>query len=180
MMKFLKKFYLGIMMVFLYIPIVVLIVQSFNAGESRAKWEGFSFRWYAELFQDDRIVQRGLACFAPGERSVSGHQHHLHFGRIQFPSGESIDDLIAGFDLVIAFDPFVFHEIGAGDRHAHGIGMGGAPQRHIVRRLRPGGREGAVGMDHAPDVRKRAVEHQMRRRVAGRPRRAFDRPSVFQ
>ena len=38
MMKFLKKFYLGIIMVFLYIPIVVLIVQSFNAGESRANW----------------------------------------------------------------------------------------------------------------------------------------------
>ena len=57
MMKFLKKFYLGIMMVFLYIPIVVLIVQSFNAGESRAKWEGFSLRWYGELLQDERILQ---------------------------------------------------------------------------------------------------------------------------
>ena len=56
MMKFLKKFYLGIIMVFLYIPIGVLIVQSFNAGKSRAKWEGFSFRWYVELFQDERIL----------------------------------------------------------------------------------------------------------------------------
>ena len=32
----------------------MLIAQSFNAGKSRAKWEGFSFRWYAELFQDTR------------------------------------------------------------------------------------------------------------------------------
>lgn len=56
MMKFLKKCYLGIILVFLYVPIIVLIIQSFNAGKSRAKWEGFSFRWYIELFQDTRIL----------------------------------------------------------------------------------------------------------------------------
>ena len=54
---FFKKFYLAIIMLFLYIPIVVMIAQSFNAGKSRAKWEGFSFRWYAELFQDRSIMQ---------------------------------------------------------------------------------------------------------------------------
>ena len=56
MMKFLKRFYLGIILVFLYVPIVVLIIQSFNAGRSRAKWEGFSLRWYGELFHDTRIL----------------------------------------------------------------------------------------------------------------------------
>ena len=56
MMKFLKRCYLGIVLVFLYVPILVLIVQSFNAGKSRAKWEGFSFRWYIELFQDERTL----------------------------------------------------------------------------------------------------------------------------
>ena len=56
MMKFLKRFYLGIILVFLYVPIVVLIIQSFNAGRSRAKWEGFSLRWYGELFHDTRIM----------------------------------------------------------------------------------------------------------------------------
>ena len=56
MMKFLKRFYLGIILVFLYVPIIVLIIQSFNAGRSRAKWEGFSLRWYGELFHDTRIL----------------------------------------------------------------------------------------------------------------------------
>ncbi|MBR4080361.1 MAG: ABC transporter permease [Clostridia bacterium] len=56
MMKWLKKCYLGLVLVFLYVPIIVLIVQSFNAGKSRAKWEGFSFRWYIELFQDERTL----------------------------------------------------------------------------------------------------------------------------
>lgn len=57
MKKFFKRFYLGIILVFLYMPIVVMIVQSFNAGKSRAKWEGFSLRWYAELFRDRSIMQ---------------------------------------------------------------------------------------------------------------------------
>ena len=57
MIKWLKKCYLGLILVFLYVPIIVLIIQSFNAGKSRAKWEGFSFRWYVELFQDERILR---------------------------------------------------------------------------------------------------------------------------
>jgi len=56
MMKFLKKSYLALIMIFLYIPIVVLIIQSFNAGESRANWEGFSLHWYIELLHDERIL----------------------------------------------------------------------------------------------------------------------------
>jgi spermidine/putrescine transport system permease protein len=56
MMKFLKRFYIGIILLFLYVPILVLIAQSFNAGKSRAKWEGFSFTWYAELFQSSSIM----------------------------------------------------------------------------------------------------------------------------
>ena len=55
-MKALKRIYLGLILAFLYIPIVVLIVQSFNAGKSRAKWEGFSFHWYADLFNNASIM----------------------------------------------------------------------------------------------------------------------------
>ena len=57
MMKFIKRCYLGLVLAFLYVPIVVLIVQSFNAGKSRAKWEGFSFTWYEELFRDPDIIK---------------------------------------------------------------------------------------------------------------------------
>ena len=56
MKKFLKRFYLTMVLLFLYIPIVVLIVQSFNAGKSRAKWEGFSLRWYEALLSDATLM----------------------------------------------------------------------------------------------------------------------------
>ncbi|MCD7757481.1 MAG: ABC transporter permease [Clostridiales bacterium] len=42
--------------VFLYAPIVVLIVFSFNSSKSRTVWTGFSLEWYRELFDDSRIL----------------------------------------------------------------------------------------------------------------------------
>ncbi len=56
-MKALKRGYLTLILLFLYVPIIILIVQSFNAGVSRAKWEGFSFRWYQELVNSPSIMQ---------------------------------------------------------------------------------------------------------------------------
>ena len=55
-MKVLKRIYLGLVLAFLYIPIAALIFQSFNAGESRAKWEGFFFFCYGKLFHDPNIM----------------------------------------------------------------------------------------------------------------------------
>lgn len=59
-MKFLKKFsyvYSVLIFLFLYAPIVVLIVFSFNTNKSRAKWGGFTFDWYRELFHNEEIIQ---------------------------------------------------------------------------------------------------------------------------
>ncbi len=43
-------------MVFLYAPILVLIVFSFNDSKSRTVWQGFSLKWYLKLFDDSRIL----------------------------------------------------------------------------------------------------------------------------
>ena len=55
-MRFLRRFYAAIIFGFLYLPIFVLIVFSFNASKSRASWEGFTFRWYGALFEDGAIL----------------------------------------------------------------------------------------------------------------------------
>jgi spermidine/putrescine transport system permease protein len=57
MSKVLKKLYIWLIILFLYAPIVVLMVYSFNDSRSRATWSGFTFRWYIELFQDRMILQ---------------------------------------------------------------------------------------------------------------------------
>ncbi|MDA0635252.1 ABC transporter permease [Nonomuraea sp. MCN248] len=42
--------------VFLYAPIVVLVVMSFNSGETAYTYEGFSLKWYGELAADERVM----------------------------------------------------------------------------------------------------------------------------
>lgn len=54
-MKTAKRVYLSLILLILYLPIAILIIQSFNSGVSRSKWEGFSLRWYVELFNNDSI-----------------------------------------------------------------------------------------------------------------------------
>ncbi|MFI6392987.1 ABC transporter permease [Nonomuraea sp. NPDC050547] len=43
--------------VFLYLPIAVLVVMSFNSGESAYTFEGFSLKWYGELAGDERVIK---------------------------------------------------------------------------------------------------------------------------
>lgn len=52
----LKKIYLAFIFLFTYIPIIVMIVLSFNASKSRVKWGGFSLKWYFKMFNDREIV----------------------------------------------------------------------------------------------------------------------------
>ncbi|HBI73882.1 MAG TPA: putrescine aminotransferase [Lachnospiraceae bacterium] len=54
--KFFERFYIGIILLFLYAPILILIILSFNQSKSRAKWGGFTLHWYKELFQNKDIM----------------------------------------------------------------------------------------------------------------------------
>lgn len=47
---------MGLILLFLYTPILLLIIFSFNASKSRAVWGGFTFDWYIELFRDKQIL----------------------------------------------------------------------------------------------------------------------------
>ena len=43
--------------VFLYLPILVVVILSFNDSESLFVWKGFSLRWYPELFADTAVME---------------------------------------------------------------------------------------------------------------------------
>ena len=55
--RWLSSLYVWLVMLFLYAPIAVLIVFSFNDSKSRNTWTGFTLRWYEELFHDRVIIQ---------------------------------------------------------------------------------------------------------------------------
>ena len=54
---YLSKIYMGIVFLFMYAPIFLLMVFSFNDSKSRSVWSGFSLRWYEKLFHDSTILE---------------------------------------------------------------------------------------------------------------------------
>lgn len=54
--KFFQRLYLGLIILFLYAPILVLVVLSFNKSKSRSKWGGFTTEWYSSLFSNENIM----------------------------------------------------------------------------------------------------------------------------
>ncbi len=56
MKKSFSRLYLVLVFLFLYAPIAVLIVFSFNSSKSRAVWHGFTLDWYKQLFQNEQII----------------------------------------------------------------------------------------------------------------------------
>jgi spermidine/putrescine transport system permease protein len=57
MKRFIERFYIIIIFIFLYAPIVTLMVLSFNNSRTRAKWGGFTLSWYSSLFENQAIMQ---------------------------------------------------------------------------------------------------------------------------
>ncbi len=56
MKKLSSKIFMIVLFLFMYIPILTLVVFSFNAKDSRVVWGGFSLRWYEALFSNETIM----------------------------------------------------------------------------------------------------------------------------
>lgn len=56
-MKKLSKVYIALVLFFLYVPIFVMIVFSFNTTKSRSVLSGFTLDWYAKLFENELILK---------------------------------------------------------------------------------------------------------------------------
>ncbi|MFR6042405.1 MAG: ABC transporter permease [Dysosmobacter welbionis] len=52
----LSRLFILLVFLFLYAPIFVLIVFSFNDSKSNAVWGGFTLDWYVQLFQNDTVL----------------------------------------------------------------------------------------------------------------------------
>ena len=56
-MKRFNRIFTAVVFLFLYIPMIVLVVASFNTGTDLATFEGFTLRQYAELFRDGSLLR---------------------------------------------------------------------------------------------------------------------------
>ena len=55
-MKNVSKIYTALIMLFLYAPIAVMVIFSFNSTNSLASMDGFSLKWYVELFKSETVL----------------------------------------------------------------------------------------------------------------------------
>ncbi len=84
---------------FLYLPIIIVMVFSFNNSRSTAQWTGFSLQWYKEMIQDEQVIlalwnSLFVAVVSTGISTVLGTLAALAMERYQFPGKLAMDALI--------------------------------------------------------------------------------------
>ncbi len=94
-----------LMFIFMYLPILVLAVYSFNQSPYSANWQGFTLDWYGKLLNDERIVSALknsliVAFSAVGISAVLGTLMAVGLARYRFP-GKGLYQGIAYLPLII-------------------------------------------------------------------------------
>ncbi len=91
---------------FLYIPIIVIIIFSFNSSSIINVWQGFSLQWYEKLWQDEEIISAFLTSFKVASLSATGAiiigtLAGLALQRISYFRGRSIFSILLPIPLVV-------------------------------------------------------------------------------
>jgi len=137
----LKRLYLGLILFFMYAPIAVLIIFSFNNSRSRGTWEGFTLDWYIRLFNDQhtQLALRNtilIALFSTFIATCIGTLAAIGIDKLKKRSRTAImlvsrvpvmmPDVITGISLMMLF-LFVFRMLGVGR-----LGFGTMLLAHII------------------------------------------------
>ena len=88
--KIISDFYMVLILIFLYAPILTMMVLSFNKSKSRTQWGGFTLQWYTQMF-DSRSIMSALTttliiAFVSALVATvigSGYLHQFHADRAQ-------------------------------------------------------------------------------------------------
>jgi spermidine/putrescine transport system permease protein len=90
--------YIGLILTLMYVPILLVILYSFNQSRISSLWGGFSLSWYAELFRDrvmfaalgNSIVLGLAASLAAG---IAGSLAAAGLSRARLPGGKAVEQL---------------------------------------------------------------------------------------
>ncbi len=114
----LRALWLWVVYAFLYLPIVVVIVYSFNNATYTTAWKGFTWKWYARLADNGPLMDAALrslsvAVLSATAATVLGTLAALAIGRYRFPGRKVLlgsilvltvsPDIVMGISLLIFF-----------------------------------------------------------------------------
>ncbi|WCE31146.1 spermidine/putrescine ABC transporter permease PotC [Vibrio sp. SCSIO 43137] len=106
MMRFINSGFMTLVYAFLYIPILVLIANSFNASKFGMKWGGFTTKWYHALFNNDSLMQAAwhslnIAVFSATAATIIGSLTAVALFRYRFKG----KGLVNGLLFVVMMSP---------------------------------------------------------------------------
>jgi len=95
----LSDWYLYLLLAIMYLPILIVILYSFNASKTSVIWGGFTLDWYRELLQDRSLLESLknsviLALLSSGMAGIVGTLGAVGMARVQFRSKGMLEYLV--------------------------------------------------------------------------------------
>ena len=95
----LSDWYLYLLLAIMYLPILIVIVYSFNASKTSVIWGGFTLDWYGELFHDRSLLESLknsviLALLSSSVAGIVGTLGAVGMARVQFRSKGMLEYLV--------------------------------------------------------------------------------------
>lgn len=99
MKKTLKFSFISLVYLFLYLPIIILIINSFNSNKFGMRWGGFTLKWYDSLVNNDSLMQAAwhsinIAIFSAAAATIIGSLTAVALFRYQFNGKGFVNGLL--------------------------------------------------------------------------------------
>lgn len=97
--KLLKNIYITLIYLFLYAPIILVILFSFNTSKMNIKWEGFTLKWYGSFFSNHSLMESLtntliIAVISTAIATIIGTLGAVGLSRYEFRLKKYIDKLL--------------------------------------------------------------------------------------
>ena len=99
MSRLLRNIFMFVVYAYLYIPIIILVTNSFNEDRYGLSWKGFSWNWYERLFNNDTLIQAAfhsvtIAFFAAPLATIVGGLTAIALYRYRFRGKQAVSGML--------------------------------------------------------------------------------------
>ena len=99
MSRLLRNIFMFVVYAYLYIPIIILVTNSFNEDRYGLSWKGFSGNWYERLFNNDTLIQAAfhsvtIAFFAATLATIVGGLTAIALYRYRFRGKQAVSGML--------------------------------------------------------------------------------------
>ncbi|HEA3273877.1 spermidine/putrescine ABC transporter permease PotC [Pasteurella multocida] len=97
--RLLRNIFMFVVYAYLYIPIAILVTNSFNDDRYGLTWKGFSWKWYERLFNNDTLIQAAIhsvtiAFFAATAATIIGGLTAIALYRYRFRGKQAVSGML--------------------------------------------------------------------------------------